>query len=964
MIPERRVSTIRGETIAKFKELRRSSWSGIWAKRILSQIHYLMELEDSMDEEQKEILEDASDQLWNYVKENGAVTRDIVLDLEKTMEKLVPTAKSLKVLLIAHAHIDMNWMWGFQETASVTVDTFETVLNLMQEFPQFTFSQSQASVYRIIERYYPELLDKIREKVREGRWEVTASSWVENDKNMSDDESMARHLLYTRNYLAELLNLSPDSLKIDFEPDTFGHSENMPEILSKGGVKYYYHCRGYDKEHVYRWRAPSGAEVLVYREPVWYNDEEVEYDCLGYVPGFCKAYGLTTAMKVYGVGDHGGGPTRRDIRRWIQMQEWPLMPQIQFGTLGEFFSELEKIREKLPVVSGELNYIFTGCYTSQARIKRANKLGEIRMYESEAADTMAHILVPGYKTASPYQGAWERILFNQFHDILPGSGVMETKDYALGKSQEALAVAQINLNHAMRSICREIDTEKMIADFPERRSFFQLEEGEDARSYGAGAGFGTEERAGGLTGFSDRSCGKERMITVFNPTHYFRKEIVKVMLWDWDGDGKRLSARDERGNEIPCQCVEEGTHYWGHHYTAAFLLAEVEPLGYASYLLGERQENKIGRAWEDFFAASAQAPRVDRLTDRPLTLENDKVKAVFSPDTMKLISFVDKETGLEKILEPACGFRLITENTVQEMTAWRVGQYTKAEDLNKNRRVRVVEQKQGELFQKIIYELRFSHSRIEAEVSLKQGAAVLEFDVKTDWHELGNKETGVPQLGFSMPLGYQTSGYLCSIPFGIKKRRELAQDVPCTGFMCGAAEDGQKPVTVMSDCKYGFRGYHDTINLALLRSSYDPDKTPDQGEHLFRIGVGISTSENEVLTEQYQRFLHPMYACSNSIHPGTLSASDSLLKIKGNVKVTAVKWAEDGEGMVLRMHSLQGENTPVIIKTCRKVSGAQFTDIAEKRTEKIAADEKNIRINLPAYSVRTMRITFKNELRS
>ena len=89
--------------------------------------------------------------------------------------------------------------------------------------------------------------------------------------------------------------------------------ENGPEILTQGGAKYYYHCRGYHKEHIYRWRAPSGAEVLVCREPVWYNDELARYDSLGFVPSFCKEYGITKTMKFYGVGDHGGGPTRKEI---------------------------------------------------------------------------------------------------------------------------------------------------------------------------------------------------------------------------------------------------------------------------------------------------------------------------------------------------------------------------------------------------------------------------------------------------------------------------------------------------------------------------------------------------------------------------------------------------------------------------------------------------------------------------
>ncbi len=111
------------------------------------------------------------------------------------------------------------------------------MLDLMNEYPGFTFSQSQASVYRIVEEHDPELLKEIRRRVKEGRWEVTASTWVETDKNMPCGESLARHVLYTKRYLARLFDLEGERLAIDFEPDTFGHSRNVPEILARGGVR-------------------------------------------------------------------------------------------------------------------------------------------------------------------------------------------------------------------------------------------------------------------------------------------------------------------------------------------------------------------------------------------------------------------------------------------------------------------------------------------------------------------------------------------------------------------------------------------------------------------------------------------------------------------------------------------------------------------------------------------------------
>ena len=162
----------------------------------------------------------------------------------------------------------MNWMWGFHETVGTTIDTFRTMLQIMKEYPQFRFSQSQASVYRILERFAPEMLEEVRQRVREGRWEVTASTWVENDKNLPSGESLLRQYLLAKRYLCGLFDLRPEDLALDFEPDTFGHSAYVPEVAASAGVKYYYHCRGREThELISRWRPPPGRSCCCIPSP-------------------------------------------------------------------------------------------------------------------------------------------------------------------------------------------------------------------------------------------------------------------------------------------------------------------------------------------------------------------------------------------------------------------------------------------------------------------------------------------------------------------------------------------------------------------------------------------------------------------------------------------------------------------------------------------------------------------------
>ena len=929
--------------ISKYKQLKKKAWCGIWGKRILSELYYLIELSRVNDNQYDALLEQAVDELTAYVQENGAITKAVTEELESMLSPMAALAKSLNVILVGHAHIDMNWMWGFQETAAVTVDTFSTMLQLMEEYPQFTFSQSQASVYRIIEEYYPNMLDKIRQRVKEGRWEVNATTWVENDKNMTGSESNARHILYSKEYLSRLLDMPAEEFCLDFEPDTFGHNENMPEYLSQGGIKYYYHCRGYDGEFIYRWQAPSGAEVLVYREPVWYNDWETNYDSLGYVPSICNRYGLKTALKFYGVGDHGGGPTRRDIEHWLEMQTWPLMPVIEFGTLKQFFRTLESVRAQLPVVRQELNYVFTGCYTSQARIKRANKIAEDRLYESELVDTFAGAILPDYQQPNKFDRAWETVLFNQFHDILPGSGVRDTYEYALGQFQKTMAISQINQKHAMQQLCSRMDTSAF---------------GNWSGSLGSGVGFGTEDACNYVPSYAEQGGGIRRIFTVFNTTPYRRTELVKVVLWDWQGDTSRLYAATTGGNEIPCEVLSTGTHYWSHHYHAVSVLVDVPPMGYSSYIIDERPEESFNDNWSYFaeLADPQACPRNDHLTDEPIVLENACVKAVFCPNTMQLLSFMDKQTGLEQIQTPACSFRLITEDTREGMTSWRVGNYKKVVNLNETQPVRIRTIKAGLLHQSIAYEIPFGNgSCVKAEVSLPVNSETLQFALKADWHELGNRDGGVPQLNFFLPLGYAAKEYLCNIPGGILARGSLSQDVPCTGFMAASGAES-KILSLMSDSKYGFRGCYDTMAIDLLRASYDPDPSPDQGEHTIHIGVAIVDNQRTALAVCYERFIHPLYAFGNQFHKGNLPVSASWLQVSDGVRIQAIKQAQDGNGMIIRLQNLLQEENPVTLQLLRDVKQAELVTLTEDYVAPLTACKESVSFTMGASTVRSVRI--------
>ena len=217
-------------------------------KRLLSQLEFALRLSDERGGEFGALLDRTLSFLEEAMDRDGVLTRGVCLEAEERLAPCGPAAKEYKLILAGHAHIDMDWMWSYHETVALALSTFRTVLTLMEQYPEFCFSQSQASGYKMVEEYDPGMMEEIKARIREGRWEVTASAWVETDKNMPSTESLLRHIRYTRNYLSQVWGLDPDSLEVDFSPDTFGHSAFIAEIDAFGGVKYLYHCRARDGE--------------------------------------------------------------------------------------------------------------------------------------------------------------------------------------------------------------------------------------------------------------------------------------------------------------------------------------------------------------------------------------------------------------------------------------------------------------------------------------------------------------------------------------------------------------------------------------------------------------------------------------------------------------------------------------------------------------------------------------------
>jgi alpha-mannosidase len=888
---------------------------------------------------------------------------------EALLAPVAKVAKSYTVHCVGHAHIDMNWMWSWPETVAVTVDTFSTMLRLMEEYPDFKFSQSQASTYAIIERHRPDLLKRIAQRVKEGRWEVTASHWVEGDKNMAGGESLSRHLLYTRSYLRQLFGLRPEDVPIDWSPDTFGHAATVPTYLVRGGVKYLYlHRPGVhtaSKLGAFWWEGPDGARVLVR------NDKELGYlgkitpDLVPHLIKFVKLTGGRDFMFVYGVGDHGGGPTRRDLLRARDMNTWPVFPSIQFSTARVFYERLEQQAGGLPVVRGELNTTFTGCYTTATLIKKANRFAENRLVDAELASVLAWGVTGQRYPAAAFVEAWRDTLFSHFHDILPGSGVHDTRTYTHGLFQKTMATTSQAELAAWRRLASLVDTSQAGTDQLPALPPSQI-------ASGLGAGVGIRSADGELT-LSEQSAGHgPRPFVLFNPTTRDRAEIVEAMLWDNAPAGRRpleslvFAVRQPDGTLIAPQRIQSGS-YWGHGFVTLAFPAKVAGLGYAQYAIVEEpaaapglNARQIGQVHHCSYAA------VERSVEG---IENDLVRVELDPTTGGIRSLVDKRSGLALINAPPGAATL--EYAVERphgMTAWSID-HTGPVELPTVTALR--RPLAGPYKASIEVDLRIHESTVTLTYELRAGDPKLYLHIKAVWFQRGTRETGVPTLRLAFPLALTGAQGRYEIPFGaVDRPLNHGEEVPALQWaavtgQCGAETAG---CLLLNDSKHGHALDGSTLRLTLIRSSYDPDILPEIGQHEVHTALQPFAGELPVAAAIGigQEFNHALRVIGTDVHTGRLPVTGQFVTVApASVVLSTVKKSEAGNAMVVRVFNPTDKKITARIKLNQELLGAvlavQEVDLLERSLSASTATAVRNTVNLavPARGIASVLVKIK-----
>lgn len=367
----------------------------------------------------------------------------LVASLEEMAAALNPVAgkvESLKVHLIGHSHIDMNWLWRWPDTVQVIRRDFRSVVSLMDDYPEMRFTHSQPATYAVIRDEEPELFQKVKEHIASGRWEPATAQWVEGDTNMASPEATARHFLESVAFSREQLGVEP---RVILAPDTFGHAGNLPQIAASAGVRVYYHHRCNPGRAfgtswpAYWWEGQDGTRLLGVTS-FTYSGQVTAGAIATAALDLGHRKGLPAGIFFYGVGDHGGGPTRESLDTLRRLQATPLLPEAACSTLQAYADDVVTSGAALPVHRGESTTTFEGCYTTHADTKLFNREGENLLQTAESVTALA-----GVDHRAALSDAWRTVLFNQFHDILDGSAIAEVyADQAIEHERVKAAAAR------------------------------------------------------------------------------------------------------------------------------------------------------------------------------------------------------------------------------------------------------------------------------------------------------------------------------------------------------------------------------------------------------------------------------------------------------------------------------------------------------------------------------------------
>ncbi|MBE6758065.1 MAG: alpha-mannosidase [Ruminococcaceae bacterium] len=756
-----------------------------------------------------------------------------------------------KMHLIGNSHLDPIWLWQWQEGFAEIKATYRAALDRMKDFPDFTFAAACGSYYAWIEQSDPAMFEEIRARVAEGRWCLVGGWWLQPDCNLPAGESFARHALLTQRYFKEKFGTTAET---GYNVDSFGHNGNLPMILRHGGLKNYVFMRPMPHEKT----LPD--DLFRWRSA---DGSEVttwrikEYYNIGSAGNF-----FDDPIEVFhrveenctgdGMAFYGVGNHGGGVTiDLLNKMHEHLGENYVYSDPDRFFAE--NAGREMPLVEDDLQFHAKGCYAACSDVKRGNRVSENALLAAEKLSVLSREVIGTAYPAAEMDRAWKNVLFNQFHDILGGCSIKEAYDDAAVFYGESQAIAARQANFAAQQIAWNIDT---TGDFPYQGALSWVE----------------AERIG-------------TPIVVFNPHAHAVKMPVHLRKLPQE-------VTDECGNVLPIQKVRDsktdGKEEKGR--TGVIFQADVPALGWRMYRM---RVECAEHTYENPFTITEHG------------MDNGLVRVSFDPATGELATLFDLKNN--RAIITASKTHLF-DDTPYDTWAHGMNAYETELPCDVSGTVKCIEE--GPIRATFRVTQTFGASTLVRDYTLFAGSDTVQVKVKADYREpLRVLKFGYTAAGEAAPR--------CQIPFGSIARSNDGAEHACVGWF----RVGDMALT--TDSKYSFSVHDKELQLTALRGTAYADhfgerdeyyEYMDQGDQRFTYLLFPFATEADA-ARRTDELCQPLAAVIDTFHRGSLPTAFGGIELsKENVVVTAVKPAEDGEGVVLRLNEVEGRNTVVKVR--------------------------------------------------
>lgn len=834
------------------------------------------------------------------------------------LDPLRPILAPIHFNLTGNSHIDAAWLWPATETVDVVKRTFTSALQLMDEYPTYTFTQSAAQYTAWIAEKYPQIHEQIKQRVKEGRWEIVGGMWVEPDLNLPDGETEVRQLLIGQRYFQKTLGVTA---RIGWNPDSFGYNWQLPQIYKRSGLDYFVTQKMHWNDtnqlpfRIFWWQAPDGSKVLTYFPTDYVHDDlspvRLSRDFLQSVE---RNPGLTDMMDLYGIGDHGGGPTRAMLDQgthYIRATEPSTadhpqldlaLPTMRFGTAQHYFDTIEpklnpasqtwdydriaagyKIdpspggQISVPTWNSELYFEYhRGVFTTQAKHKENMRRSEVATIDAEKLASLAWLSGKPYPS-SQFLDSWKKITFNGFHDLAAGSGIGIIYKEAQAEFDTVL--------HSDRDI--------------------------------------SEDALHALTAQIDTRVNGDTPIVLVNPLAWSRTGTVQFEA-QLPGHADSIQLLDSKDKPLLTQVVHQDNAT--NTFTLLARAEDVPSLGY-KIIHAKAGESKVVTGSDANLSAASQSGS--------FVLANAHLAVTIDGKNGCITSLRDVKTGTESIAAGGCGNQLQAfKDTPKEYDAWNIDPGTLDQPPTMLENVDSIALTDHGPLRATVHIVRsWQASKFTQDISLDAGADQVMVQNHVDWHE-----THV-LLKVAFPLSASSPKASYEIPYGsIERTTERTNSWQKAQFEVPAMRwadlgNEQHGFSILNDSKYGYDAAGNVLRMTLLRSPTWPDPEADRGPQDFRYALyphAGAWKQAETMHRGYE-LNYPVYHQQVAAHAGSLPPEHSWISVENpTVTLTAVKKAEDSDALVFRLVEWAGKDSEVRLHIPAGATAATETNLMEK----------------------------------